>query len=76
MKKESKRKRSVMLKKKELELEERDGGDGVPVCRAERCAVHHLQTGRQGCLGSLFLPRYTYKSLDQLQQAGSTFLWF
>lgn len=47
-------------------------GDRVPVCRAERCAVHHLQTGRQGCLGSLFLPRYK-RSLDRLQQTGSTF---
>lgn len=49
------------------------GGDRVPVCRAERCAaVHHLQTGRQGRLGSLFLPPYK-RSLDRLQQHGSTF---
>ena len=47
-------------------------GDGVPVCRAERCAVHHLQTGRQGCLGSLFLPRYE-RSLDLPRRSGSTF---
>lgn len=45
-----------------------------PVCRAERCAAHHLQTGRQFCLGSLFLPQYE-RSLDRLQQASSTVLW-
>lgn len=60
-------------------MKKRDGngggrGDGVPVCRAERCAVHHLQTGRQGCLGSLFLPQYK-RSLERLQQSGSTFQW-
>lgn len=42
------------------------------MCRAERCAVHHLQTGRQGCLGSLFLPRYE-RSLDLPRRSGSTF---
>lgn len=41
------------------------GGKGL-VCRAERCAVHHLQTGRQGCLGSLFLPPYK-SNLDGLR---------
>ena len=59
-------------------MEERDGGEGgvrcsrVPVCEAERCAVHHPQTGRQGRLGSLFLPRYK-GSLDGLRRPVTTF---
>lgn len=49
----------------------RGQGERVPVSRAERCAVHHLQAGRQGCLGSLFLPGYE-RSVDGLQPSGFT----
>lgn len=43
------------------------GGRGQCTCEQSRkvCAVHHVQTGRQGCLESLFLPRYR-RSPDRL----------